>query len=418
MRARPPTRSSSPSNPSHRLVAGGAGLAGLCAGLALGMLGPGGGAPATARVAAAPPPAPLVAPPGSAGDARPDARFDPVPARPAAGPEDAPRPGRPRLLFPGGAPRAGEPAPHASALAPAPAGPADAGASTPEGRRRRARELEAEAQLALERGDGPAALDALRALAALGEEGDPTAIDLVKRLSAAVRAGRKIGVTSYDLYRALQSDELVPLLERALEDPTSDPRFRANAVDHLAFSRNADTLPFILSLVEQERDPAVLDQMLGYLDEQSDPAVAATLARALGARATPGERLSIVQALGRLGGDDAAAALERAAAADPSPDVRAAAQVELVAQRPPVTGYLLSDVVAGSQAAAAGLRPGDVLLAYNGVAMTPEVSLGAERDRVPRDATVRATIWRGGRTFDIALRAGQIGVNGRAVTAR
>src|SRR5207248_1415644 len=150
----------------------------------------------------------------------------------------------------------------------------------------------------------------------------------------------KIGVSSYELMKALQSEEVVPLLKRSLLDPAADPRFRANAIDNLAFSRNPDTLPFVVSLVEQERDPQVLDQMLGFLDEQSDPSVGAALARTLGTRANPDERIAVIQAMSRVGGDDALRALERAAAEDASPQVRSAAQVELLAQRPPVTGYL------------------------------------------------------------------------------
>src|SRR5207245_11473162 len=120
----------------------------------------------------------------------------------------------------------------------------------------------------------------------------------------------------------------------------------------------------------------------------------------------------MIQARGKLGGDDAVQALERAAADDPSPQVRTAAQVELIAQHPPVRGYLLSDVVDGSQASAAGLRPGDVMLSYNGVAMSPDVSLGNERDKVSRGASVPVVIWRGGQTIDVTLRAGTLGVDG------
>jgi hypothetical protein len=270
---------------------------------------------------------------------------------------------------------------------------------------------------ALARKDGKAALALLRDLAAIGEDGDTVAIDVVRRLSREVRRG-KIGITTYDLDKELRSAEMVPLLKRALMDPAADAGFRAWAVDNLAQSPNEDTLPFVLSLLDEERDPRVMNGMLGFLEEQSDPQVGAALARALGGQASAEARMTIVSALGSAEGAEAGQALERAAASDPDAAVRAAARVELIARNPPVAGYLLTDVVEGSQAERAGLRAGDVLMSYNGTPLGPDVSIAAERDKVRAGQAVAVTVWREGAVVEVGLRGGQIGINGRGVAPR
>ncbi len=77
-----------------------------------------------------------------------------------------------------------------------------------------------------------------------------------------------------------------------------------------------------------------------------------------------------------------------------------------VVPEPPAHGLLLKLVVPGGNAARAGLRPGDVLLAYSGK------QLKAPADLVPStgEGPVRASYWREGKEAEARLRPGPLGV--------
>jgi hypothetical protein len=76
---------------------------------------------------------------------------------------------------------------------------------------------------------------------------------------------------------------------------------------------------------------------------------------------------------------------------------------------PPV-GLLVTSVVAGGNAAQAGLTAGDVLLRYNGAALAARVDLTTlpEADEPVRQVSV--SVWREGRTLERQLRPGKLGV--------
>ena len=73
----------------------------------------------------------------------------------------------------------------------------------------------------------------------------------------------------------------------------------------------------------------------------------------------------------------------------------------------PDHGLLVNAVVPGSNAAKHGLRPGDVLLAYNGLALNKKEDLKVV---VKRDQQVVVDVWREGRSFRQDLAAGNLGV--------
>jgi tetratricopeptide (TPR) repeat protein len=84
-----------------------------------------------------------------------------------------------------------------------------------------------------------------------------------------------------------------------------------------------------------------------------------------------------------------------------------------LAERPrplPAGGVLLTMVVPGSSAARAGLRPGDVLLRYNGTDLGGPADFQALPGAEDRDQRVPVTVWREGKTFDRQLPRGKLGV--------
>lgn len=73
----------------------------------------------------------------------------------------------------------------------------------------------------------------------------------------------------------------------------------------------------------------------------------------------------------------------------------------------PDHGLLVNVVVPGSNAATHGLKPGDVLLAYNGIALNKQGDLKVE---ATRDKPVAVDVWRGGKTSARDLAPGKLGV--------
>ncbi len=95
------------------------------------------------------------------------------------------------------------------------------------------------------------------------------------------------------------------------------------------------------------------------------------------------------------------------------------------APKPPDQGLLVQHVDPGSSAEQAGIRPGDVLLRYARAPLTARDDLPKQVQAVdPGAASVAVSIWREGRTIDLALRPGPPGIGlddqpaARAILAR
>ena len=81
------------------------------------------------------------------------------------------------------------------------------------------------------------------------------------------------------------------------------------------------------------------------------------------------------------------------------------------APQPPDHGLLVRVVQPGSNAADAGIQPGDVLLRYDGSKLA---NLGELQKRVqaadPKVAGIAVAVWRQGETLNLTLRPGRLGV--------
>jgi len=93
--------------------------------------------------------------------------------------------------------------------------------------------------------------------------------------------------------------------------------------------------------------------------------------------------------------------------------VRAAATAALVLRDPPATGYLVTGTLPSSQAEAAGLRAGDVLVTYDWRPVPDGDSLRAAATDAGGAATVRVVVVRDGAEIEVDLRPGRLGVFGR-----
>ena len=77
-------------------------------------------------------------------------------------------------------------------------------------------------------------------------------------------------------------------------------------------------------------------------------------------------------------------------------------------------GALVSAVAAGSPAARAGLRPGDVIIALNGQAVADPNALRNAVARTPPGTEVTLTVWRDGREEQLRARLGELNIAARA----
>ena len=87
-------------------------------------------------------------------------------------------------------------------------------------------------------------------------------------------------------------------------------------------------------------------------------------------------------------------------------------KIEAVLLNPPATGLMAISIVAGSQAEEVGLRPGDVVVSYDGVAVTGLVELNAQKAASAAKETVEMVAIRRDRSrVTFTIRSGQIGVH-------
>jgi len=86
-------------------------------------------------------------------------------------------------------------------------------------------------------------------------------------------------------------------------------------------------------------------------------------------------------------------------------------KIEAVLLNPPATGLMAISIVAGSQAEEVGLRPGDVVVSYDGVAVTGLVELNAQKAASAAKETVEMVAIRRDRSRVVfTIRPGPIGV--------
>jgi CHAT domain-containing protein/tetratricopeptide (TPR) repeat protein len=81
------------------------------------------------------------------------------------------------------------------------------------------------------------------------------------------------------------------------------------------------------------------------------------------------------------------------------------------APKPPGHGLLVRAVPPGSNAATGGIQPGDVLLSYAGTKLATRDDLRKQvQAAAPKPAGVTVTVWREGKTLDLTLKPGLLGV--------
>jgi len=328
---------------------------------------------------------------------------------------------RPRIdASAGAAPaRAGDTATHPAPTSPAPT-TAAAELSVAE-KESRIAALRAETPLWLDRGDGEAAIAALRELAGIVPEGRAAAMELALLINSDVNGDGRLRLSDVQFYGGLGDPGVKTLMDWALVRPETPTGFRVLAAWSLPWTQApAKTLEQFARALDGEPTPDVQRALVANLGRLKSPEAE----RLLGAILTDADR-SVdlrVQAAGALvmtEDEGLLRGLEIAAEKDEDSRVREAARVALVERDPPATGYLVTGTLPESQAAAAGLRAGDVLVSYDGLATRTVEAL--------RDASAAATgaeqvsvvvvVVRDGEEVTLTMRPGRLGIFGRAVEA-
>lgn len=290
--------------------------------------------------------------------------------------------------------------------------PADAAA-----RAARVRELTATTEDIFSAGDGREALELLMSLADIVPEGRAPAMALAIRINDDVRGEKTLRLDGFGFYGALGDPGARDLMLWALENE-SPPGFRVLAAYSLPWVLTHDAAIAALSkAVHREKDTTVQIAIIGNLANMNDANAEAALVSILSNEKGDGALRAIVA--GSMSSTKSASVvtlLGSLAKSDPDERVRAAAQAALVARDPPADGYLISLVLPAASAAAAGVRPGDVVTAYDGHPIRSAEDLRAATEGAAGRDGVPVVVHRGaaGET-QLQIRGGPLGVQGRAV---
>ncbi|MBI2921324.1 MAG: PDZ domain-containing protein [Planctomycetes bacterium] len=284
---------------------------------------------------------------------------------------------------------------------------------------KRAKQLMKDIPTLLEKKDGRTLLRLMRELAALGEPGYAAALKIAEVLTRDAERGKgEFGVPAPQIYNAFRGP-LIPMLAWALTHPGDASEWmRQHAVGPVMWAEDLDPRALFLEALQSETSAQVASSMAGALGElargdDADALAAAALAQA----GRPGVLSSIVDALAGLGSPEASRALN-ALAASTDPAVRAEAQFAKTRTDPPAPGILISGIVEKSQAEAAGLRRGDLIVAYNGESVGSFDALRQNVEKTSPDQLVPILVWRDGQSVPMQIRGNKIGIYGDAVVPR
>ncbi|MBI4231318.1 MAG: PDZ domain-containing protein [Planctomycetes bacterium] len=285
------------------------------------------------------------------------------------------------------------------------------GAHDPAAAARRSAELDPRIREALGRKDGRAALDLLRQMIALGEPGYAGAIPLILQINEDMEGANTLGISMHDFYPAVGDTDLYLF---ALHDPSVDARFREFAVWGLPWvSGGAKALETYTSLLATESDPEIVDSILSSMAHiPGDETKSRALIDAYGRAGTGELRHRIVRSL-RNTEDAESETFLQSLTQDPDADLAREARFTLTYRNPPVQGFVTTRVFPNTQAAAAGLQRGDILVAYNGTPLDSTEALNQAKQASTPGSVIRVTVYRDSAYLNIEVEATEsIGIDG------
>jgi hypothetical protein len=280
----------------------------------------------------------------------------------------------------------------------------------------RTAELRAQFDGWFEKGEGEKALEALKELAKLVPEGREAAMELAVRINDDVQGEGNLNLSQMVFYTNLGSPEIVGLFNWSLEND-SPASFRQMAVYSLPWTApQEEVLGRFTELLREETDSGVQRALVWNLAQMRKPEAE----RALAGLLHDSSRDAVVrtQALTELAMSDepeVVRTIEEMAYRDPDPTVRNAAKAALQMRDPPASGFMVTGTLPESQAEAAGMQAGDIIVSYDGRSTRSLEDLRRAAGDATAKGDVEVVVVRDGRRVPLRLRPGQMGVFGREV---
>jgi hypothetical protein len=271
-----------------------------------------------------------------------------------------------------------------------------------------------------EDGKGKEALAALKELAALVPEGREAAMELAVKINQDVNGEGKLKLSQMVFYTNLGTPEIKGLFSWSLANPSSLADFRTMAAYSLPWTQSPEeTVKQFSKALRGEKDVGVQRALVWNLSRMRKAEGVAALREVL----TDTDRDSSLRAqvateLAMSDDPDVTRDLESLALSDPDLRVRDAAKAAMAMRDPPASGFMITGTVPKSQAEAAGMKAGDILISYNGKATKSLTALRAAATDAGEEDEVPVVVMRGGQEVTLYMRPGQMGVFGRDVKAK
>jgi hypothetical protein len=295
------------------------------------------------------------------------------------------------------------------------AAPAKPDALSPEARTKRLNEIRGALAGYFAAHDGEKALAALKELAALGPEARDDAMKLALDINKDVQGAGTLRLPMQTFYTGLGDPAIRELMYWSLENQASSSAdFRVMSAWSLPWAPGSidDTIARFEGALARESDHAVQNAIVRNLGDINSPKAEAVLVRVLG-DGTRDAALLGDAAMALSTSEDAAAqrAIAAVAAADASNQrVQTALKLSQIIQEPPATGCLVVQTTPDGTAEVAGIRPADLIVAYNGRAVASEGDLRNEVKGAAGAESVPVLVIRDGREQTIQVKAGRLGL--------
>src|SRR5262245_55755592 len=275
-------------------------------------------------------------------------------------------------------------------------------------------------QAALAAKDGTKVLALLKELAAIARdlpEARDDAMKLAVDINRDVRGAGELKLSQFAYYSGLGDPAMTELMLWSLENQSaSPPDFRVLAAYSLpwAFADNPESaVAKFDAALSRETDPRVQEAILRNVADMNAPAAEALLAKLFADPARDAAlRTEAAFVLSTSKDPAVQRAIESAAQSDPDPRVQSAAKLALVARDPPASGCLVTAISPDGNAEAAGIRPGDVIVSYNGRSVPTYEELLKEREAASASGaeTIAIVVVREGREQTMQVKSGRLGL--------
>jgi hypothetical protein len=277
-----------------------------------------------------------------------------------------------------------------------------------------------EVHAALAAKDGAKLLALMGQLAAIARdlpEARDDAMKLAIEINKDVNGAGELQISQFAYYSGLGGPDMRDLMLWSLENQGgSPPDFRVLAAWSIPWAyadKPDEAIAIFAATLGRESERAVQDAIVRNLGSMNTPKAEALLATVFGDPARDAVlRANAALALANSKDPAVQRAIETAAQSDPDPKVMAAAKTSLIARDPPATGCLVTATSPDGNAEAAGIRAGDVIVAYNGRAVPTYDELVKERETAAASGadTVAIVVVRDGREQTMQVKPGLLGL--------